>query len=73
MVEGSRDGVQYASPVRPGIQLTAAGRIEWVIEWTAPATAAGPVVFHAAGNAANGDESQFGDFIHTASQTSRAP
>lgn len=71
--EGSPGGVQYASQVRPGIQLTAAGRIEWVIEWTAPGAAAGPVVFHAAGNAANGDESPLGDNIYTTSQTSRAP
>lgn len=73
VVEGSSGGVQYASQVRPGIQLTAAGRIEWVIEWTAPASAAGPIVFHAAGNAADGDESPLGDFIYTASQTARAP
>jgi hypothetical protein len=30
------------------------------------------VVFHAAGNSANGDESQFGDFIYTATQVARA-
>lgn len=71
VTEGTPGGVQYASQTRPGIQLTAAGRIEWVVEWTAPASAPGPVVFHAAGNAANGDESQFGDLVYTATQISR--
>jgi len=73
VTEATPGGVQYASHVRPGIQLTEAGRIEWVVEWTAPEAAAGPIVFHAAGNAANGDESQFGDFVHTATQTARTP
>ena len=73
VTEGTLGGVQYVSQTRPGIQLTAAGRIEWAVEWTAPPSAAGPVVFHAAGNAANGDESQFGDFVYTATNVSRAP
>jgi hypothetical protein len=71
VTEGTRGGVQYASQTRPGIQLTQAGRIEWVVEWTAPAAAAGPVVFHAAANAGNGDESQFGDFVYTTVQVVR--
>jgi hypothetical protein len=73
VTEGTRGGVQYVSHTRPGIQLTQAGRIEWAVEWTAPASAAGPVVFHAAANAANGDESQFGDFVYTETHVSRAP
>jgi hypothetical protein len=73
VTEGTRSGVQYATQARPGIQLGQAGRIEWVVEWTAPAAAAGAVVFHAAANAANGDESQFGDLVYTATQTARAP
>lgn len=36
----------------------------WSFRWTAPEDPTG-VIFHAAGNAANGDESQFGDFIYT--------
>ncbi|MCE2514350.1 MAG: hypothetical protein J4F37_04945 [Acidobacteria bacterium] len=34
-------------------------------------TRAVPVVFHAAANAANDDASEFGDFIYTASATTR--
>ncbi len=37
----------------------------WIIRWTAPATATGPVSFHVAGNAANDDDSPLGDFIYT--------
>jgi hypothetical protein len=73
VTEGTTGGVQYASQTRPGIQLTEAGRIAWTVEWTAPATAAGPVVFHVAANSANGDESQFGDFVYTATRSARAP
>jgi len=72
VTEGTPGGVQYASQARPGVQVTEAGRIAWVVEWTAPPRTAGPIVFHAAGNSANGDESQFGDFVYTATQTSRA-
>ena len=72
VTEGTTGGVQYASQTRPGIQLGEAGRITWVVEWTAPSSAAGPVVFHVAANAANGDESQFGDFVYTATQITRA-
>jgi len=70
---GTTGGVQYASQTRPGIQLTEAGRIAWVVEWTAPPSVAGAVVFHVAANSANGDESQFGDFVYTAAQVTRAP
>ena len=35
----------------------------WTVEWTAPADAA-PVVFHVAANAADGDMSQFGDYVY---------
>ena len=37
----------------------------WIIRWTAPATATGPVSFNVAGNAANDDDSPLGDFIYT--------
>ena len=40
-------------------------------EWTAPAGDA-PVIFHAAGNASNGDASPLGDFIYTATASSGA-
>lgn len=69
----STSGVEYASHSRPGIQLTAEGKIEWTVEWTAPDSPGGPVVFHAAGNAGDGDSSPLGDLVYTTSQTSQAP
>jgi hypothetical protein len=45
--------------------------VRWVVKWTAPAGKAGAVVFHAAGNAANDDDSPLGDYIYTASGVSR--
>lgn len=58
-------GVAYAGhtgagtgPVEPGV-----GR--WTVRWTAPETGA-PVIFHLAANAANDDDSEFGDRIFLA-------
>jgi hypothetical protein len=65
-------GVEYASQTRHGIQLTAEGRIEWTLEWRAPDPAAGEVVFHVAGNAANHDASPLGDFVYTTMERSQA-
>lgn len=39
----------------------------WTLEWTPPDTASGEVVFYAAGNAANGNNNNQGDFIYTTS------
>ena len=64
VVVDSASGVQYASHTKPGTEQTAHWAAEWALEWTAPAEASGPVVFHAAANAANGDESQLGDFVY---------
>lgn len=63
-------GVQYAYHLRPGTQLTAPGVVRWTLRWTAPA-ARGAVLFHAAANAADGDDSQSGDFVFTSRVQSR--
>lgn len=42
----------------------------WTFTWTAPEQDQ-PVVFHAAANAANGDDSPLGDYIYTATTRSR--
>ena len=55
-----------ADPPQPG-----AGR--WTFEWTAPSGASGPVLFHLAANAANGDGLSRGDFIYTATARSGGP
>ena len=40
---------------------------QWSIKWTPPATSVGDVTFYAAVNAANGDDTNFDDFIYTTS------
>lgn len=71
-VEGQQDrvkvmtdrDVQYAYHLRPGTQLTATDTVRWTLRWTAPAGRRA-VLFHAAANAADGDDSQSGDFVYT--------
>lgn len=41
----------------------------FTFNWTAPASTAGTITFYAAGNAANNDGNESGDFIYTASRT----
>lgn len=58
--------VLYAQHTRLGSSLTEPGLARWVLSWRAPERAEGPVLFHAAANAANDDASEFGDSIYTA-------
>lgn len=59
------DGIQYIRHTPEGTEPVAPDTIAWLLTWHAPEAAAGPVVFHAAANAANGDASEFGDAIYT--------
>lgn len=45
----------------------------WQVQWTAPSTDAGTVRFFVAGNAANNDGTNQGDYIYTSSVTSESP
>ena len=56
--------VAYAHQSDEGIVPTGGTATVWTIEWVAPEGALGPVVFHVAANAANGDNSALGDFIY---------
>jgi hypothetical protein len=67
----SASGVQYAGQRKAGA-TGASDAASWTIVWTAP-TSGGPVVFHVAANAANGNESADGDFVYTASVESAPP
>lgn len=61
------DTVEFVSHLQPQTGAgTGAGRT-WEFEWTAPDTNAGGVVFYAAGNAANNNSTNAGDFIYTTS------
>lgn len=61
----TQGGIQYAGQRRRGTALVSADTARWTVEWTAPASTAS-VVFHAAANAADNDESAQGDYVHTA-------
>lgn len=65
------DGATYAQHTEPGSALSGAAEAAWIVEWHPPTDDA-TVIFHAAANAANDDASEFGDFIYTASATSRS-
>jgi hypothetical protein len=54
--------VTYLSQTAQG--ASAADSTEWKVSWTAPA-ADSVAVLNVAANAANGDESQFGDYVYS--------
>lgn len=65
------DGMFYAQHTEPGTTLAGPESTSWTIEWRPPAVDGTAVIFHVAANAANDDASEFGDFIYTASATTR--
>jgi hypothetical protein len=65
----TQGSVQYVNQKRPGADPTAADTAKWTVIWTAPA--GGAVTFHVAANAADKDESARGDYVFTATATSR--
>jgi len=62
-------GIQYITHTSTGTFL-GSSQGTWTFNWTAPTTAVGPILFAAAGNAANGNLSNNGDFIYTTTSTS---
>ncbi len=67
-VRSSPAGIQYISHTGPGT-LAGSAQGTWTFNWTAPATAVGAIRFSAAGNAANNNLANSGDFIYTATAT----
>jgi hypothetical protein len=63
------EDVQYAGHT-DGRSAAAAGEAAWTVRWRAP-DGGGPVVFHAAANAADGDESPLGDHVYTVQAIAR--
>lgn len=59
------DSVEYIQHSPGGSEPLGEHETSWTITWRAPQSLAGPVTFHIAANAANGDQSEFGDFIYT--------
>jgi hypothetical protein len=60
VVRDSATGVSYVVHTMPGTALVSPDSARWTLEWTAPAERGDSVVFSAIGNAANGDDSNFG-------------
>ena len=60
-------GREYVKHTSAGTMLGQADGNTFHFEWTAPPNAVGPLTFFAAGNAANGDTTNQGDYIYTAS------
>jgi hypothetical protein len=61
-VDTGPGGVRYAGHTEEGTAPAGPGVARWTLRWTAP-DVPGTVVFHAAVNAADGDDSEFGDHI----------
>ena len=67
------NGVQYVSHTAEGTGAGVSdGPFEFHFNWTAPEHSAGPVMFNASGNAADGANASAGDYIYTAGAYSGA-
>jgi hypothetical protein len=66
-------GIQYLEHTEEGTrEMNPDGPIEFELEWIAPASSHDPILFNAAGNAADDSGDPEGDFIYTAGGFSRA-
>jgi len=67
------NAIQYISHTAAGTFAGTTTGGSWTFNWTAPSPAVGAVRFGAAGNAANNNNANSGDFIYTTTVTSEAP
>lgn len=65
----SQSGIQYISHTQNGTYPGDAGPKSWTFNWVAPSTAVGAIRFSCAGNAANNNGLNTGDFIYTTTAT----
>jgi uncharacterized protein (TIGR03437 family) len=63
------NGIQYIGHTTAGTRNGTSGGANFTFNWTAPNTSTGTVIFHAAGNAANGGGTENGDRIYSTSVT----
>lgn len=67
------DEIQYAHHSAIGSQVDSSEEMSWQVIWTAPSDpVSGPVIFHVAANAGNGDDSELGDRVFFGAWTSGA-
>jgi uncharacterized protein (TIGR03437 family) len=59
--------LQFATHTQAGTRAGTTGSVSFDVDWTPPGTDVGNVVLYAAGNAANGNNSDAGDRIYTTS------
>jgi hypothetical protein len=64
--------VQYARHTVSGTVPSSPDTSRWTIVWRSPSMADTPVILHLTGNAANDDNSEFGDFIYQTSLVSKS-
>lgn len=57
------DSLQYVQHSREGTNPSDENKNSWTLRWQAPESPKGPVIFNIVSNAANGDQSEFGDYI----------
>jgi uncharacterized protein (TIGR03437 family) len=62
-------GIQYIAHTNTGTRPGVTQGVDFTFNWTAPNISAGPVVMHAAGNAANNNNATSGDRIYATSIT----
>lgn len=58
------DSLQYLQHSTSGTVPTETGKNRWVVKWHAPEFIEDSIYFNIAANAANGDQSEFGDWIY---------
>lgn len=59
------DSLQYLQHSEQGTSSTKDGENSWKVIWKAPDSISDSIHFHLSANAANGDQSEFGDWIYT--------
>lgn len=62
--EATPDSLQFVQHSAIGSEPTEIGISRWTVIWQAPESPRDTVIFNVAANAANGDQSEFGDFIY---------
>jgi hypothetical protein len=61
---------RYVNQLSGGVKGSTASPADWLVDWTAPASGATRVRFFVAGLAGDGDGSEAGDWVYTASTVS---
>lgn len=58
------DSLQYVQHSPEGTEVPEKGKNQWIISWQSPEAISDSIYFNIAANAANGDQSEFGDWVY---------